>query len=164
MSSVLLPPHLSPLLPFLLSLPRSSSGAGHLAHVRAVSLAMFLLGLFKRNLISVSPSERKNTQICCPDLRPAAWFWFPPSLRWLNWCIRYDENQRRAQNVSEEGVISALFSVFLEVLISYVQVQIAASARLYLATDSALTPPQVALKSLFLVNLQTRLIMRDLLL
>lgn len=37
---------------------------------------------------------------------------------------------------AEEGVISALFPVFLEVLISAVQVQIAASARLYLVTNS----------------------------
>lgn len=35
-----------------------------------------------------------------------------------------------------EGMISALFSVFLEVLISRVQVQNAASARLYLAPNS----------------------------
>lgn len=59
----------------------SSSGVGQLAHARAelLSLLMFLLGLFKRNLISASAFEQKNTQICCPDLCPAAWFWFPPS-------------------------------------------------------------------------------------
>lgn len=123
-----------------------------------VSLVMFLLGLFKRNLISALPSERKNTQISCPDLHPAAWFWFPPSLppslRWLNWCIRYSKNRRQAQNVSEEGAISALFSVFFEVLIICVQVQVFISLHI-----RPLTPPKVALKSLVLFNLQTRQIM-----
>lgn len=44
-----------------------------------VPSVVFLLSLFGRNLIRASPFERKSGQICCPDLRPAAWFWFPPS-------------------------------------------------------------------------------------
>lgn len=98
-----------------------------------VPALLLLLRLFQGNLISLRPSERDKH----PDL--LSWSPVPPvplASSGLNWCICCDEDWRRSQKVAGREWFQHCSPVFLEVLISCVQVQIAASERLYLATNS----------------------------